>query len=89
MSGVNVEQLTDEELKLRGVYSWAIWNKEPSEFDWFYESVEQCYFLQGHVIVETEAGNIEIKKGDFVTFPKGLKCVWRVQSPVKKHYQFG
>ncbi len=32
--------------------------------------------------------DIKIKKGDYVTFPKGLSCVWDVKEPVKKHYNF-
>jgi hypothetical protein len=27
-------------------------------------------------------------KGDFVTFPKGLSCIWDIKEPVKKHYNF-
>ncbi len=30
----------------------------------------------------------EFGKGDFVTFPKGLSCVWDIKEPVKKHYNF-
>ena len=31
----------------------------------------------------------EIKKGDFVTFPKGMKCTWTIHEGIKKHYSFG
>ncbi|MCF6155075.1 MAG: DUF861 domain-containing protein [Candidatus Brocadia sp.] len=33
----------------------------------------ECYILEGEVVVETKDGEkIEIKAGDFVTFPKSL-----------------
>jgi len=58
-----------------------------SEFDWYYDTNETCYFLEGKVEVTTEDGKkIIVRKGDLVTFPKGLKCRWKVIEPVKKHY---
>ena len=88
MAEIKVEQLSPQELKRRGIFSWPIWQKEVSSFDWSYDSVEQCYFLEGRVKVQTPTGDVEIKKGDFVTFPRGLSCVWDVKEPVRKHYNF-
>ncbi len=85
---VEIKKLTEEEINNLGLKNWPIWTKEVSEFDWYYDTNEQCYFLEGKVIVETDEGSIEVKKGDFVTFPKGLKCIWKVIEPVKKHYNF-
>lgn len=78
-----------EEAKQRGYTNWSIWEKEVSEFDWFYDDREQCYFLEGEVTVTFENGEISFGKGDFVTFAKGLSCRWIVRKPVKKHYFFG
>ena len=78
-----------EELEKRGVLSWPIWEKETSRFDWHYDSIEECYLLEGRVVVETKGGEkVEFGKGDFVTFPKGLSCIWDVKEPVRKHYNF-
>jgi uncharacterized cupin superfamily protein len=88
MEKIEVEKLTQEELENRGVKSWPIWEKEVSEFDWYYDETEQCYFLEGKVIVETKDMQLEIGAGDFVTFPAGLSCVWKVLEPVRKHYRF-
>jgi len=88
MKSVIIENLSEQELKDKNVFSWGVWEKEKSVFDWEYDSQEQCYFLEGKVIVETSEGNFELGKGDFVTFKKGLKCVWKVLEPVKKHYNF-
>lgn len=88
MGEIKVEHLTEDELKKRGVFSWPVWQKEVSRFDWSYDSVEQCFFLEGCVTVRTPKGAVEIRKGDFVTFPRGLSCVWDVKEPVRKHYSF-
>ena len=83
-----IEKLSQEEILKRGIKSWPIWTKEISIFDWTYDSREQCLFLEGEVTVKYPGGATDIKKGDFVTFPKGLSCTWNVKKPVKKHYQF-
>jgi uncharacterized protein len=85
---VKIENKSPDELKAIGVFAWDIWEKEISEFDWFYESMEQCYFLEGEVTIQTSKGEFFIHAGDFVTFPLGLSCRWIVKKPVKKHYCF-
>jgi hypothetical protein len=86
---IKVEKLKEDELKKRGIFSWPIWTKEVSQFDWQYGSIEECYILEGEVVIETEDGKkVSFGKGDFVTFPKGLSCVWDIKSPVRKHYNF-
>jgi uncharacterized cupin superfamily protein len=85
---VIIERLSQEALKSLGVFNWPIWVKEVSTFDWYYDTDEQCYFLEGEVEVETDNGTYRIKKNDFVTFKKGLSCKWKVIKPVKKHYNF-
>jgi len=86
---VLVEKPTSEQLSALGVFSWPIWTKEVSSFDWFYDEKEVCYFLEGEVSVKTQEGEVSFGKGDLVTFPQGLKCVWNIKKAVKKHYQFG
>ena len=86
---IEIEKPTTELLESKGVLSWPVWEKEISRFDWHYDSTEECYLLEGEVVVETEDGKrVEFGGGDFVTFPKGLSCVWDVKVPVKKHYNF-
>ena len=89
MTDIRVEKLGTKELERIGVFSWPVWEKEVSKFDWSYDSVEQCYFLEGKVTVTAKGGKaVSFGKGDFVTFPKGLSCTWDVKVPVKKHYIF-
>jgi uncharacterized protein len=86
---IKVEKPEKSQLESNGVMSWPIWEKEVSEFDWFYDSTEECYLLEGKVVVKTEDGEeVEFGKGDYVTFPRGLSCRWEIKEPVKKHYTF-
>ncbi len=86
---IEVKKLTPDELKKQNVSSWPIWEKEASRFDWHYDTTEECYLLEGKVVVEIKDGKrVEFGKGDFVTFPKGLSCTWDIKEPVRKHYNF-
>ena len=65
-----------------------VWECEVSEFDWYYDSSETCLIIEGEVTVKYDGGSVSFGAGDYVTFPKGLSCVWKVTKPVKKHYVF-
>lgn len=83
------KKLTEDEIANLGIREWPIWEKEPSRFDWSYDSQEQCLFIEGEVTIHLPGGKqVKIQKGDFVTFPKGLNCTWQVIKKVRKHYQF-
>jgi len=87
---IKVEKPDKKKLEELGVTSWPIWEKEVSRFDWSYDGQEICYILQGKAVVEPEDGDpVEFQAGDLVTFSKGLKCVWDIKEPIRKHYQFG
>jgi len=89
MADIKIEKLSEQTLKERGIPSWPTWEKEASRFDWHYDQTEECYLLEGEVIVETKTGkSVTFGKGDFVTFPQGLSCVWDIKKPVRKHYNF-
>lgn len=85
---ITVEKLDEKEIEKRGLRNWPTWSSDVSRFDWYYDSTEECLILEGKVTVEAGGESIEIKAGDFVTFPKGLSCVWDVKEPVEKHYNF-
>ncbi len=68
---------------------WPTWGCEASTFDWTYSDQETCYLLEGRVTVEAAGQSVSFGKGDFVVFPKGLKCIWKVTEPVRKRYRFG
>lgn len=89
MADMKVEKISEEKKKEMGIESWPIWEKETSTFDWYYDVTEMCYILKGDVTVTAKDGkSITFGPGDFVTFSKGLSCVWNIKSPVRKHYSF-
>ena len=65
-----------------------VWGCDVSEFDWFYDSEETCFLLEGEVTVTYDGGSVHFGAGDYVVFPEGLSCVWDVTKPVRKHYVF-
>lgn len=70
--------------------SWPIWTKEASEFPWEYDEKETCLILEGRVTVTNERGErFSFGAGDWVVFPQGMRCTWKVEAPVRKHYRFG
>ena len=90
MNEVNIEHNPSEtRLMELEVPRWPIWDKEISVFPWQYESTETCYFIEGEVIVTPDGGEpVKMGKGDLVTFPEGMSCIWDIKQPVKKHYAF-
>jgi len=76
-------------LEVMGVYDWATWEKEISEFPKTYKMTETCYFVEGEVIVTPDGGEpIKMGRGDLVIFPKGTSCTWKILEAVEKHYNF-
>ena len=86
---IEISKVSENELSKKGVFSWPIWSCQISEFDWEYDDKESCYLLEGEVKVSTPLETVKFCGGDFVVFPKGLKCRWKVIMPVRKHYTFG
>jgi len=76
-------------LDVLGVYDWPIWRKEASSFPWTYQQQETCYILRGKFTVTPDGGEPQsFKRGDLITFPKGLSCTWDIEKDVEKHYDY-
>lgn len=86
---IKITKLTEDEIDRKEIRSWPIWSCGVSEFDWEYGDAENCYILDGAVEVQSAFETVRFSVGDFVIFPKGLKCRWKVLRPVRKHYNFG
>jgi uncharacterized cupin superfamily protein len=70
---------------------WPLWACGISRFEWEYTQTEKCLILEGKVTVydlTDTTQSVSFGPGDFVIFPDGLKCIWDVTQPVKKHYDF-
>ncbi len=95
MAKIRIEQLTDEQKRSLAIPAtpkpqgrWSVWECAPSKFDWHYDQLERAYVYEGKVRVKTAEGTVELKAGDFVTFPKGLGCTWEVVEKIRKVYCF-
>ena len=86
---IKIIKLSDKQRDDKNILSWPIWTCEISEFDWEYSEQESCLLLKGEVEVSSNFETVKFGVGDFVVFPQGLRCRWRVTSPVQKHYSFG
>lgn len=87
MTQMNVRKPTNEEIKQ--TENWDFWSKEPSEFPWTYSENEICYIIEGKAEVIAENGEtISLKKGDWVSFEKGLNCTWKITEEIRKKYIF-
>jgi len=88
MSKVIIKQLSEQEIIKNGIKDWPIWEKGISRFPWTYDCDEECLFIEGEVIIETDEGSFSIKTGDFVIFKNGLSCTWNIKKPARKYYNF-
>lgn len=87
---MNIEKRKPSEEEIKMAESWPIWTKEVSEFDWNYNEKETCLILKGKAEVTSKDGEkASFGAGDFVIFPVGLECTWKIIEPIEKKYKFG
>jgi uncharacterized cupin superfamily protein len=77
------------EKELREAEAWPIWEKEESTFPWEYDEQETCLIMEGKAVVKTSEVDVKFEAGDYVVFPKGIKCTWEIKKNIRKHYKFG
>ena len=85
---ITIVRPSPEQIQALKLEDWSPWECPPKTFAWEYFSTETAYVIEGKVKVATPSGEVEIKAGDLVTFPKGLKCHWQVIEKIKKVYKF-
>ena len=83
---ITVRKPTQDELAM--MQQQPTWGCGVSEFDWYYDQEECALLIEGEVTVDYDGGSASFGAGDYVVFPKGLSCVWKVTKPVQKHYIF-
>ena len=85
---IEIIKLTEDDIIKQNIRSWPIWTCGVSEFDWEYSEKESCLLLEGDVEVISDFETVKFSAGDYVIFPRGLKCRWNIIKPVRKHYNF-
>lgn len=79
---------TEQEVTL--AQTWPVWEKEVSTFPWSYDMQETCLIISGQAEVESSDGEVvTFGAGDWVVFPAGLACTWRITQDLAKNYHFG
>ncbi len=89
INDITIHKPSDQEVK--ACQNWPIWTCDVSEFDWEYTQTEKCLILEGQVTVTDYPKtnkSVSFGAGDFVRLPSGLKCIWKITQPVRKHYDF-
>jgi hypothetical protein len=82
-----IRKPTADEIEL--ARNWPIWEKEASAFPWEYTESETCYIIEGEAeVVNEEEQVFHFAKGDWVVFPKGMRCTWKIRKDLKKRYDF-
>ena len=67
--------------------SSGLWECTPGRFAWDFVWDEFVHIHAGHVLVTTQDGQrLELRAGDFATFPLGLKTEWHVIERVRKTF---
>ena len=85
---IEIIKLSESKITEKNILQWPIWTCEVSEFNWEYSDEEACLLLEGEVEVSGDFESVKFGVGDFVVFPRGLKCRWKVTRPVRKYYSF-
>lgn len=88
MEKIIIVKLSKKDFHDREISSWPIWSKEISRFEYTYVATEECYIIEGEIVIETDEETYRIEAGDFITFKVNLHCTWDIKSPVRKHYNF-
>ena len=90
MDKITVKHISENEIQEIGILLRCPWSCDKSEFPWEYSEKESCYIMEGQVEVTTESGEtVSFGPGDYVVFPQGLKCTWKVKQAVYKLFLFG
>ena len=55
----------------------------------FYEKNDYAGGHTNTLTVNEDGQEFQFGPGDYVVFPKGMKCRWQIKQDVRKHYNFG
>ena len=81
-----VHWLTTENSNGAPTYS-GLWRCEPMTFDYEFPGDEIFHVIQGSLLIELEGGeSVSVKAGEIISFNKGVKSTWTIQSSFKKFF---
>lgn len=81
-----VHWLTQTNSSGQPTYS-GLWRCEPMTFEYEFPGDEIFQVLQGSLLIKISDGDsVNLKEGDIVSFDKGMKSIWTIQSSSKKFF---
>ena len=81
-----VHWLTQTNSSGEATYS-GLWRCEPMTFEYEFPGDEIFHILQGELQIELANGDkVSVKVGDVISFDKGIKSTWTIQSSFKKFF---
>ena len=81
-----VHWLTQTNSSGEATYS-GLWRCEPMTFEYEFPGDEIFHILQGNLLIELANGeSINVQEGDIISFNKGTKSTWTIQSSFKKFF---
>ncbi|MGH1536983.1 MAG: cupin domain-containing protein [Gammaproteobacteria bacterium] len=81
-----VHWLTTTNSSGEATYS-GLWRCEPMTFEYEFPGDEMFQILQGTLSIELENGeHVNVQTGDIISFNKGVKSTWTIQSSFKKFF---
>ena len=81
-----VHWLTTENSNGAPTYS-GLWRCEPMTFDYEFPGDEIFHIIEGSLSIEIASGEtVNVSAGDIISFDKGVKSTWTIQSSFKKFF---
>lgn len=81
-----VHWLTTENSSGAPTYS-GLWRCEPMTFDYEFPGDEIFHIIEGSLSIEIAGGStVSVSAGDIISFEKGIKSTWTIQSSFKKFF---
>jgi len=81
-----VHWLTTENSNGAPTYS-GLWRCEPMTFDYEFPGDEIFHIIEGALSIElADGGAVNVTAGDIISFDKGVKSTWTIQSSFKKFF---
>ncbi len=81
-----VHWLTTQNSSGAPTYS-GLWRCEPMTFEYEFPGDEIFHIIEGTLKIDLEDGSsVTVSEGDIISFDKGVKSTWTVQSSFKKFF---
>ena len=65
----------------------GLWRCEPMSFDYEFPGDEIFHVIEGALSIQlSDGGTVKVATGDIISFDKGVKSTWTIESSFKKFF---